>query len=56
MSSRTVFIADSQPPYRAGLRSVLEAAGLEVEQLAGDHELGPLEPGSDRVVLVARKP
>ena len=32
------------------------AAGLEVEQLAGDHELGPLEPGSDRVVLVARKP
>jgi SAM-dependent methyltransferase len=33
-----------------------EAAGLEVEQLAGDHELGPLEPGSDRVILVARKP
>ena len=33
-----------------------EAAGLEVEQLAGDHALGPLEPGSDRVVLVARKP
>lgn len=33
-----------------------EAAGLEVEQLAGDHGLGPLEPGADRVVLVARKP
>jgi len=33
-----------------------EAAGLEVEQLAGDYELGPLEPGGDRVVLVARKP
>jgi ubiquinone/menaquinone biosynthesis C-methylase UbiE len=33
-----------------------EAAGLEVEQLAGDHQLGPLEPGSDRAVLVARKP
>jgi hypothetical protein len=33
-----------------------EAAGLEVEQLGGDYELGPLEPGSDRVVLVARKP
>ena len=32
------------------------AAGLEVEQVAGDHALGPLEPGSDRVVLVARKP
>ena len=31
-------------------------AGLEVEQLAGDHELGPLEAGSERVVLVARKP
>jgi SAM-dependent methyltransferase len=38
------------------LASFAEAAGLEVEQLAGDHELGPLEPGSDRVVLVARKP
>ena len=33
-----------------------EDAGLEVDQLAGDHELGPLEPGADRVVLVARKP
>ena len=31
-------------------------AGLEVDHLAGDHELQPLEPGSDRVVLVARKP
>jgi SAM-dependent methyltransferase len=31
-------------------------AGLEVETLAGDHDLGPLEAGSDRVVLVARKP
>lgn len=33
-----------------------EAAGLEIEQLAGDHALGPLDPGSDRVVLVARRP
>ena len=33
-----------------------EAAGLEVEQLAGDYELGPLDPGSDRVIVVARKP
>jgi SAM-dependent methyltransferase len=33
-----------------------EAAGLEVEQLAGDYDLRPLEPGSDRVVLVARRP
>jgi SAM-dependent methyltransferase len=30
-------------------------AGLEVEQLAGDHELGPLAAGADRVVLVARR-
>jgi SAM-dependent methyltransferase len=33
-----------------------EEAGLAVEQLAGDYQLGPLDPGSDRVVLVARKP
>ena len=38
------------------LASFATAAGLVVEQLAGDHELGPLEPGSDRVVLIARKP
>lgn len=31
-------------------------AGLQVEQLAGDHELGPMSPGSDRAVLLARKP
>jgi hypothetical protein len=31
-------------------------AGLEIDRLGGDHDLGPLEPGSDRVVLVARKP
>jgi SAM-dependent methyltransferase len=31
-------------------------AGHENETLAGDHDLGPLEAGSDRVVLVARKP
>jgi hypothetical protein len=31
-------------------------AGLQVEQLAGDHELGPMAPGSDRAVLLARKP
>jgi len=37
------------------LAAYAAAAGLEVEQLAGDHDLGPLEPGSDRVVLVARK-
>jgi SAM-dependent methyltransferase len=31
-------------------------AGLEIEQLAGDHDLAPLEAGADRVILVARKP
>jgi SAM-dependent methyltransferase len=30
--------------------------GLQVEQVAGDHELSPLAPGSDRAVLLARKP
>jgi hypothetical protein len=38
------------------LRAFAEDAGLVVEQLAGDHDLGPLEAGSDRVVLIARKP
>jgi SAM-dependent methyltransferase len=38
------------------LMAYAAAAGLELEQVAGDHALGPLEPGSDRVVLIARKP
>ena len=38
------------------LASFAAAAGLEIEQMAGGHDLGPLEPGSERVVLVARKP
>ncbi len=33
-----------------------EAAGLVVETLAGDYDLGELEAGAERVVLVARKP
>jgi DNA-binding NarL/FixJ family response regulator len=36
MNSRSVFIADPQPPFRAGLRSVLEQAGLNVVGEAGD--------------------
>jgi hypothetical protein len=32
-----------------------EAAGLTVETIAGDHDLGPLDAGSERVVLVARR-
>ncbi len=31
------------------------AAGLVVETLGGDYELGDLEPGAERVVMVARK-
>jgi hypothetical protein len=38
------------------LRGGAEAAGLVIEQLAGDYDLAPIEPGSDRVLLVARKP
>src|SRR3989442_15139068 len=50
MSARTVFIADSQPPFRAGLRSVLEEAGLEVVGEADDalealDEIAALRPG-----------
>ena len=33
-----------------------EAAGLVVEELAGDYDLGPLEAGAERVVLVAQAP
>ena len=33
-----------------------EAAGLEVEQLAGDYALGPYGSAADRAILVARKP
>jgi SAM-dependent methyltransferase len=40
---------------RDELRSHVEAAGLEIEQLADDYELTPLGPGSERVVLVARR-
>jgi hypothetical protein len=33
-----------------------EDAGLVVEELAGGYDLDPLAPGSDRAVLVARRP
>ena len=29
---------------------------LVVEELAGDYDLGPLEAGAERVVLIARRP
>jgi SAM-dependent methyltransferase len=40
----------------AELRVLAEEAGLIVEQLAGTYELEPLGPGSDRAILIARKP
>jgi SAM-dependent methyltransferase len=33
-----------------------EAAGLEVEELAGDYDLEPLGNGAERAILIARKP
>ena len=38
------------------LTAMAEAAGLVIETLAGDYDLGPLEHGSERVVMLARKP
>ena len=38
------------------LRSMAEDAGLVVEEIGGDYGLEPLGPGSDRAILVARKP
>jgi hypothetical protein len=38
------------------LVSFAEGAGLVVETVAGDYDMNDLEPGAERVVLVARKP
>jgi len=38
------------------LTSFAEDAGLVVERLAGDHDLGEFGPGSERAVLIARRP
>jgi len=38
------------------LQAHAEDAGLVVEQLAGDYELSPFGPGSDRVILIGRRP
>lgn len=38
------------------LRLYAEDAGLEVEVVAGDYGMTPLEPGDGRAVLVARRP
>ena len=37
------------------LRDFAESAGLEVETLAGDYDLEPLGPGSERAIVVARR-
>ncbi len=58
---------DGQPPIRWIRRDTLRlvsadelhdfatGAGLDVETLAGDYDLGPLGGGSDRAILVARR-
>lgn len=38
------------------LAAFAEAAGLEIETMAGGYDLEPLELGADRVVMVARRP
>jgi SAM-dependent methyltransferase len=38
------------------LRDFARAAGLTVELIAGDYDLGPLGPGAERAVLIAVKP
>ncbi len=49
---------DRPPPgrRRTSWSAFAEAAGLEVETLAGDYDLEPLGPGAERAVLVARRP
>ncbi len=37
------------------LAAFAEAAGLAVETLAGDYDLGPLDGGAERVVMVATR-
>jgi hypothetical protein len=38
------------------LVAMVEEAGLRVEALAGDYDLAPLERGSERVIVLARRP
>lgn len=40
----------------AELRSHAEAAGLEVEIVAGGYDLSPLQAGDERAIVVARRP
>jgi SAM-dependent methyltransferase len=38
------------------LRAMAEDAGLVVEEVGGDYDLDPIGPGSERAVLIARRP
>jgi hypothetical protein len=38
------------------LRAMAEAAGLEVELVAGGYDLEPLRPHDDRALVIARMP
>ncbi|MBA2380783.1 MAG: class I SAM-dependent methyltransferase [Chloroflexi bacterium] len=38
------------------LASMAEDAGLEIERMGGDYDLEPIGPGSERAVLIARRP
>ena len=38
------------------LHGMAEDAGLVVEEIGGDYGLEPMGPGSDRAILVARRP
>jgi len=38
------------------LRSMAEDAGLIVDQVGGDYDLDPIGPGSERAIVIARRP
>jgi hypothetical protein len=38
------------------LRAHVEEAGLVVEAMAGGYDMEPLGPGSERAIVVARRP
>jgi len=40
----------------AELRAHVEEAGLVVEEMAGSYDMEPLRPGSERAIVVARRP
>jgi hypothetical protein len=43
-------------PTAGELRLMALAAGLEVEAIVGDPELGPADAGAPRAILIARRP